>query len=117
LPVDLISGERYAPKIIEMSNCSISEAHMKAYYVHDSRKALDHIIIPERDKIVPVGRSTMEEFIGVSPKFDQMTGSSLNGLEPQNFGTVIATRDDQGDVCIENAVMWQERMQSLLGTP
>ena len=90
---------------------------MKAYYVHDNRKAMDHIVIPERDIIMAVNRSVMEEFIGVSPKFDQMTGSSLNGLEPKNFGTVIATRDDQGDVCIENAALWQERMQSQLGTP
>jgi hypothetical protein len=90
---------------------------MKAYYVHDSRKALDHIVIPERDIIVPVGRLVMEEFIGVSPEFSRMTGSSLNGLEPQHFGTVIATRDDQGDVCIENTAMWQERMQNHLGTP
>lgn len=89
---------------------------MKAFYVHDSRKALDHIVIPERDILVPVDRPAMEEFIAVSPKFDQMTGSSLNGLDPRKFGAVIATRDDQGDVCIEDTIAWHERMQTYLGT-
>jgi hypothetical protein len=88
---------------------------MKAYFVHDARKALDHIVIPEMDALVKVDRSSMEGFIGVSPQFDQWKKRALNGLNPQSFGCVIATRDDDGDVCVEDICLWPERMQHYLG--
>ena len=88
---------------------------MKAYFVHDARKALDHIVIPEMDALVKVDRTVMEGFIGVAPQFVQWEKNALNGLMPQSFGCVIATRDDEGDVCVEDSCIWPERLQYYLG--
>lgn len=88
---------------------------MIAYFVHDARKALDYIVIPDLDALVKVAPSAIEDFIGVQPRFDQLKKAALNGLSPQSFGCVLATRDDQGDVCVEDTCLWQERMAHYLG--
>jgi hypothetical protein len=38
-------------------------------------------------------------------------------VKPEEFGTVVATRDDQGDVCIAQEDLWRERMLANLGNP
>jgi hypothetical protein len=91
------------------------EPSMKAYFVHDARKLLDHIVIPELDALVRVDRFTMEGFIGVSPHFDQWQRTPLRGLAPTSLGCIVAIRENQGDVCIEDSCLWQERMQHYLG--
>ena len=88
---------------------------MIAYFVHDARKALDHIVIPEMDSMTEVNREVLELFISVEPRFDALPRKALNRLTPRHFGCVVATRDDQGDVCVEDACLWQERMQHYLG--
>lgn len=89
---------------------------MLAYYVHDDKKGQDFMIVPELDATVSVDRQIMTDFISVSPDFSQWTGAALNGLNPETFGRVVATRDDQGDVCIMDTDFWQQRMASYLGS-
>ncbi len=90
---------------------------MQAYFVHDAKKGTDHIVVPGTDTMVAVDREKMEAFIAVKPQFSQFRGSPLRGLTPQSFGQVIATRDDQGDVCITHSALWQARMHRHLGQP
>jgi hypothetical protein len=35
----------------------------------------------------------------------------------EDFGTVVATRDDGGDVCVIDHELWKERMEHYLGLP
>ena len=90
---------------------------MIAYYVHDQRKARDTIYLPDLGCFVPVGKKAMERFISVKPDFANWTGQACALVEPEEFGTVVATRDDQGDVCIVRQDLWRERMFASLGSP
>jgi hypothetical protein len=90
---------------------------MRAYYVYDTRKALDHVIIPDLDLMAPVNRKILESFIGVQPDFSKWPGKSANRLPVESFGRIIAVRDDDGDVCVSDASLWQERMAFFLDRP
>jgi hypothetical protein len=90
---------------------------MIAYYVHDPRKAQDTIYLPDLGCFVPVDKKAMERFISVKPDFANWTGQACAVVEPEEFGTVVATRDDQGDVCILRQDVWRERMFANLGSP
>lgn len=90
---------------------------MIAYFVHDTRKASDTIYLPDRGCFVPVDRAAMERFIAVKPDFAGWTGHACAAVAPEEFGTVIATRDDTGDVCILKQDLWRERMLAQLGNP
>lgn len=90
---------------------------MIAYFVHDTKKARDTIYLPDTGCFVPVDRSAMERFISVTPDFANWTGQACAVVEPEEFGTVVATRDDQGDVCIAHQDLWRERMLANLGSP
>ena len=88
---------------------------MRAYYVYDEKKDQDHIIIPDADVRTPANRLNMEEFIGVRPDFTRIVGQPLNDLAPTVFGRIVATRDDDGDVCVADSRLWQQRMRVHLG--
>jgi hypothetical protein len=90
---------------------------MIAYFVHDTKKARDTIYLPDAGCFVPVDRNAMERFISVKPDFANWTGQACAFVEPEEFGTVVATRDDQGDVCIARQDLWRERMFANLGSP
>ena len=90
---------------------------MLAYFVHDKRKTQDTIYLPDLGCFVPVDKSAMERFISVKPDFANWTGQACAVVEPEEFGTVVATRDDQGDVCIVRQDLWRERMFANLGNP
>jgi hypothetical protein len=90
---------------------------MIAYFVHDSKKASDTIYLPALGCFVPVDKAAMERFISVKPDFANWTGQACSFLKPEEFGTVVATRDDQGDVCIVQQDLWRERMFANLGNP
>jgi hypothetical protein len=90
---------------------------MIAYFVHDSRKTQDTIYLPDLGCFVPVDPKAMERFISVKPDFANWTGPACAAVAPEEFGTVIATRDDQGDVCIVRQELWRERMLANLGNP
>ena len=88
---------------------------MQAFLIHDHKKQLDVLAIPETDFLVPVNREVMETFIAVTPDFSAYVGERLNSLPPEAFGQVVATRKTDGDVCIINAPLWQQRMAFHLG--
>jgi hypothetical protein len=90
---------------------------MIAYFVHDSKKASDTIYLPALNCFVSVDKAAMERFISVKPDFANWTGQACSFLKPEEFGTVVATRDDQGDVCIVQQDLWRERMFANLGNP
>ncbi len=90
---------------------------MIAYYVHDNKKKNDVIVLPDLGCTVTVDRQRMEAFISVNPNFADWSGEACSDLSPQDFGTVVATRDDSGDVCVANHEQWRERMDHYLGSP
>jgi hypothetical protein len=90
---------------------------MIAYFVHDNHKASDTIYLPDLGCFVPVNKAVMERFISVKPDFANWTGQTCTFVKPEEFGTVVATRDDQGDVCIVRQDLWRERMFAHLGNP
>ena len=90
---------------------------MIAYFVHDRKKARDTIYLPDLGCFVPVDKKAMERFISVKPDFANWTAQACAVVAPEEFGTVVATRDDQGDVCIVRQDVWRERMFANLGSP
>ena len=88
---------------------------MLAYYVYDLHKNRDVVFLPDRGCRVAVTPEVMQMFIGVEPDFTTWPGDSCQALEPEDFGTVIATREDHGDVCVLNEALWHQRMQHFLG--
>ena len=90
---------------------------MLAYYVHDEKKQNDVIVIPDRECTMPVDRERLEAFISVDPLFAGWSGDTCGVVSPEDFGVVIATRDDNGDVCVINHELWRQRMDYYLGAP
>jgi hypothetical protein len=93
------------------------EANMIAHFVHDRKKARDTIYLSDLGCFIPVDKNAMERFISVNPDFANWTGQACALVNPEEFGTVVATRDDQGDVCILRQDLWRERMFANLGNP
>jgi hypothetical protein len=90
---------------------------MIAYFVHDSKKDKDLIVLPDRSCSVEVTARNMETFISVDPVFASWSGDSCADFKPEDFGTVVASRDDGGDVCVMDEVLWRNRMEHYLGMP
>jgi hypothetical protein len=90
---------------------------MIAYFVHDSKKEKDLIVLPDRGCSVEVTPQLMETFISVDPVFASWSGDSCADFAPEDFGTVVATRDDGGDVCVMDHEVWRQRMEHYLGLP
>jgi hypothetical protein len=83
---------------------------MIAFYVHDDKKENDTIVIPEMGCSISVTADVLEKFISVNPDFSEWSGDACGHLSPEDFGVVIATRDDQGDVCVTHKEKWAARM-------
>ena len=90
---------------------------MIAYFVYSAREDRDLIVIPDSGCTVEVDGGVMERFIAPEPDFAGMTGEPCASAEPEDFGKVVASREDGGDVCILDAAMWQRRMTHHLGRP
>jgi len=88
---------------------------MIAYFVHDDKNARDIVVLPGTACSVPVDRACFENFISAAPDFANWTGNACIDLAPEDFGTVVATRDAAGDVCILKDALWRERMTHYLG--
>lgn len=88
---------------------------MIAYFVHDEKKQSDLLIVPATDTMVPIDRVLLETFISVAPDFSSIAGQRLNGLPPESFGRIVASRDSDGDVCILAESLWRQCMASHLG--
>ncbi len=83
---------------------------MIAYFVHDEKKEKDTIAIPEIGCCVSVTPESFERFISVEPKFSKWEGEECKNLDPKELGTVVASRPEDGDVCIHHDELWRERM-------
>ena len=87
---------------------------MLAYFVHDPKKEGDLIIIPGICCSVRVDAERFESFISPTADFAAWTGDTCE-LPPEDFGKVIATRDDDGDVCVLDQALWRSRLGSYSG--
>ena len=90
---------------------------MIAYYVHDSKKETDLIVLPDMGCSVAVDAGRMEAFISVKPDFTSWSGDACGELSPEDFGTIVASRDEGGDVCVANHDLWRRCMAHFLGAP
>ena len=90
---------------------------MIAYYVHDSKKEIDLIVMPDMGCSVAVDAGRLEAFISVKPDFASWSGDACGELSPENFGTIVASRNEGGDVCVVNHDLWRRRMTHYLGAP
>lgn len=89
---------------------------MIAYYVHDKKDLTDVVVIPELGCSVAVDADRLLSFISVSPKFETWSGDACGVMTPEDYGTIVATRDDCGDVNVIHEVLWRERMNLHLAT-
>jgi len=83
---------------------------MKAFFVYDVKQQKDIMVVPQKDIAITVDRSVMEEFIAVEPDFSKYAGDPLNETPPEALGVIVATRESDGDVCIVEEALWQQRM-------
>jgi len=90
---------------------------MIAYYVHDSKKEIDLIVLPDMGCSVAVDAGRLEAFISVNPDFASWSGDACGELSPEDFGTIVASRNEGGDVCVVNHDLWRRRMTHYLGAP
>ena len=90
---------------------------MRAFLVHDEKKETDVMVLPEQKRLVFVNRQVMNDFISVQPDFSKWSGQDLKGLVPESFGQIIATREENGDVCVVETSLWHQRMAFHLGNP
>jgi hypothetical protein len=90
---------------------------MIAYFVHDTDQGRDLLVIPETGCTAAVDERVMGQFIAPVPHFAGIEGDSCAAPIPEDFGTVIATREEEGDVCVRDAALWQARMAHHLGKP
>ncbi|HHP7234032.1 MAG TPA: hypothetical protein ACFCUC_05330 [Desulfobacterales bacterium] len=90
---------------------------MIAYFVHDSKNSRDIFVIPEMGCSTPVDRERMQTFIAAQPDFSQWSGTACGDTSPEDFGTIVATRDDCGDVVIVNEDLWRKATDHYLGGP
>ena len=87
---------------------------MIAYFVHDEKQNDDIILMPEMSCAVHVDKAKLEAFISPAPAFASWSGDTCVDVTPEDFGTVIATREEGGDVCVLKADIWQARMEHYL---
>ena len=83
---------------------------MIAYFVHNPQSGIDTIVLPEMSCAVAVDREKFEAFISPRPLFAKWSGDACTHVAPEGFGTVAATRDEDGDVCIVDDNLWRKRM-------
>jgi hypothetical protein len=83
---------------------------MIAYLVHNPETAADRFVLPEMGCAVAVTPERFETFISPGPVFAEWSGDTCGDADPEAFGTVVASRDEAGDVCILHEGLWRERM-------
>ena len=88
---------------------------MIAYLVTNRHNQQDTFVVPDIGCSVPVDRDRMQAFISVEPDFGKWSGDACEGMSPEDFGDIIASRDDCGDVRIEKEDLWREKMEHYLG--
>jgi hypothetical protein len=61
-----------------------------------------------------VNSERIKEFIAAKPDFSNWSGKSCGDLSPEVFGTIVATRDECGDVAVLRKGLWQKRLDYYL---
>ena len=89
---------------------------MIAYFVHDKKEKADTIVLPDLGCSVAVDETRLKDFISVNPTFKEWTGDACGLLTPEDYGTIVATRDDCGDVNVIRESLWHKRLTHHLGT-
>lgn len=85
---------------------------MIAYFIHDPERQRDTLLVPEMACAAPADSARLRAFISPQPDFAALlTGETCQFLDPEHFGIVIATRASDGDVCVVNPELWQQRMR------
>jgi hypothetical protein len=90
---------------------------MIAYYVNDSKKETDLIVLPDMGGSIAVDAGCMKAFISVNPDLASGSGNSCGERSPEDFGTIVAGRDEGGDVAVVNHDLWRRGMAHYLGVP
>jgi hypothetical protein len=88
---------------------------MIAYFVHNKKDQTDTIVLTEFRCSVSVDAKRLREFISANPSFKGWSGDACGQLSPEDYGTIVATRDDCGDVNVINESLWHDRMNHYLG--
>jgi hypothetical protein len=91
------------------------EVFVIAYFVHNKKEQGDTILIPDLGCRVPVDAERLQAFIAVRPDFKEWSGDACGHMAAEDFGTILATRDDCGDVNVVNEKLWRERMGHYFG--
>jgi hypothetical protein len=86
-----------------------------AHFVHNKKEQADTIVIPDAGCRVPVDAERLQAFISVCPDFRNWSGDACGRMSAEDFGTIIASRDDCGDVSVVNQKLWEARMAHYLG--
>lgn len=86
---------------------------MIAYCVQKDNTPM--IVIPDTDQVLPLDRKRLEVFISVSPCFKGWIGTHHENLDVGDFGMRIATRDDAGDITVQDDTRWQALLETCLG--
>jgi hypothetical protein len=89
---------------------------MIAYFVHDKKEHADTIVLPDLGCSVAVDETRLTDFISVNPTFKEWTGDACGLLTPEDYGTIVATRDDCGDVNVIKETLWHERLAYHFGS-
>ena len=85
---------------------------MIAYFVHNPTTQTDVIVMPDMACAVAVDRKMIEAFISPAPVFAEWSGDACANVSPEDFGSVAATRDEQGDICVIDEDLWRKRLDS-----
>jgi hypothetical protein len=81
---------------------------MIAYYVKKDED--EFIIIPETDQVISADSQSIKEFISPSACFKTWLGMHHENVKPEDFGKVIATRNDDGDIQVKDEDVWKKIM-------
>ena len=87
---------------------------MIAYFVHDRKNQTDTIVLPDKGCALEANAQRVKQFIAAQPDFSDWSGDSCDHLSPERFGTIVATRDECGDVAVVRRTLWQERLDVYL---
>ena len=88
---------------------------MIAYLVTNPQSRQDTFVVPEIGCSVSVDSERMKAFISVSPDFETWSGDACEGMAPEDFGDIVAIRDDCADVKVLKEDLWREKMTYYLG--
>ena len=81
------------------------------------KKARDTIYLPDQGCFVPVEQHRHGTVHFGHARFRQLDGPGVYLRHTRRVRDLVATRDDQGDVCIARQDLWRERMFANLGNP